>query len=222
MMSDNLMESNKVILIGNLVSDFEYSHTIFGEDFYSVTIEVPRLSDIVDQLPAIISERLLTEQEFKIGDKVSLRGQFRSYNRKERDKSRLILNIFVKDIHIYEENEGKNNPNYIYLDGYICKPTVYRETPFGREICDLLLAVNRMYNKSDYIPCITWGRNARYAKNIQVGDRLKVWGRIQSRRYEKKMQNGEIVEKVAYEVSISKLNKEISETSDYRVAIEQE
>ncbi|RBP63851.1 single-stranded DNA-binding protein [Alkalibaculum bacchi] len=221
-MSDNLIESNKVVLIGKIVSDFEYSHTVFGEDFYGVLIEVPRLSENVDQLPIIVSERLLTDQNFAQGDKVYIKGQLRSYNKKIEDKSKLILNIFAKDIEPYDENsDEKSNPNYIYLDGYICKPTVYRETPFGREICDILLAVNRMYNKSDYIPCITWGRNARYAKNIEVGNHLKIWGRIQSRKYEKKFLDGQVIEKIAYEVSISKLAKVDDEENDY-LGVEEE
>lgn len=208
-MSDNLIESNKVTLIGDVVSGFAYSHTIFGEVFYKVIIEVPRLSDNVDQLPVIISERLLNDQSFQPGNKVVVKGQLRSYNRRVDDRSRLILVIFAKDMELLtEENTDKNNPNYIFLDGFICKPTIYRETPFGREICDVLLAVNRMYNKSDYIPCITWGRNARYAKNLEIGDRIHIWGRIQSRNYEKKLSGGDVEEKVAYEVSISKLIKE--------------
>ncbi len=208
-MSDNLIESNKVTLIGDLVSDFAYSHTIFGEVFYKVIMEVPRLSDNVDQLPVIISERLLNDQSFEPGHRVLVKGQLRSYNRRVEDRSKLILVIFAKDIEMFTEDSGdKNNPNYIFLDGFICKPTIYRETPFGREICDVLLAVNRMYNKSDYIPCITWGRNARYAKNLQIGDRIHIWGRIQSRNYEKKLAGGDIQEKIAYEVSISKLMKE--------------
>lgn len=215
-MSDNLIESNKVVLIGSIVSDFEYSHTVFGEDFYGVKVEVPRLSENVDRLPIMVSERLLIDQNFIRGDKVCIKGQLRSYNKKVEDKSKLILNIFAKDIEAYDENsDEKINPNYIYLDGYICKPTVYRETPFGREICDILLAVNRMYNKSDYIPCITWGRNARYAKNIEVGNRLKIWGRIQSRKYEKKFPDGQVVEKIAYEVSISKLTRVSDEDNDH-------
>ncbi|MPW24697.1 single-stranded DNA-binding protein [Alkalibaculum sp. M08DMB] len=208
-MSDNLLETNKVTLIGDLVSDFEYSHTIFGEVFYKVKIEVPRLSDNIDQLPVIISERLLVDQSFGLGDQVTIKGQLRSYNRKVDERSKLILVIFAKDIVLTDEDSpDRSNPNSIFLNGFICKPTIYRETPFGREICDILLAVNRMYNKSDYIPCITWGRNARYAKNLEIGDRINIWGRIQSRNYEKKLVGGDIQEKVAYEVSISKLIKE--------------
>lgn len=207
-MSDHLLETNKVTLIGKISTDFQYSHTIFGEDFYKFNIEVSRLSNNVDLLPIIISERLLNDEPFAIGDKVIVGGQLRSYNRKINDKSKLILIIFAKDFALFDdESNEKQNPNYIFLDGFICKPTVYRETPFGREICDILLAVNRMYNKSDYIPCITWGRNARFAKNLQIGDRINIWGRIQSRKYEKKFANGEVQERVAYEVSISKIIK---------------
>lgn len=207
-LSDNLLETNKVNLIGTFVSEFEYSHTIFGEVFHKVIIKVPRLSDNVDLLPIIISERLLVNQKLGIGDTILIKGQLRSYNRRENDRSKLILVVFAKDIELIDEkNPDRTNPNYIFLDGFICKPTVYRETPFGREICDMLLAVNRMYNKSDYIPCISWGRNARYAKNLQIGERINIWGRIQSRNYEKKLSDGEVEEKVAYEVSISKLVK---------------
>lgn len=212
-MSDYLMETNKVTLIGKLSSELQYSHTIFGEVFYRVYMEVSRLSNNVDILPVIISERLIDEELFMVNQTIMVQGQLRSYNRKIDEKSKLILVVFAKDLEILdEENMEKQNPNYIYLDGFICKPTVYRETPFGREICDILLAVNRMYNKSDYIPCITWGRNARFAKGLQVGDQINIWGRIQSRNYEKKLGDGEVEEKVAYEVSISKvIKKEIEE-----------
>ncbi|MFZ7130794.1 MAG: single-stranded DNA-binding protein [Eubacteriales bacterium] len=207
-MSDYLLETNKVTLVGRLSSDFKYSHTIFGEVFYRVYMEVSRLSNNVDILPIIISERLLNDQSFAMGDMVMVQGQLRSYNRKIEEKSKLILVIFAKDIiFLDEEHMEKQNPNYIFLDGFICKPTVYRETPFGREICDILLAVNRMYNKSDYIPCITWGRNARFAKGLLIGERINIWGRIQSRNYEKKLSDGEAEERVAYEVSISKIIK---------------
>ncbi|MFZ7120050.1 MAG: single-stranded DNA-binding protein [Eubacteriaceae bacterium] len=208
-MSENIIETNKVTLIGKIASNFEYSHTIFGEVFYKVLLEVPRLSNNIDLIPIIISERLFNDNIIEIDNIISLKGQFRSYNKKIEEKSRLVLVVFAKDIQIIEKESGeRQNPNYIYLDGFICKPTVYRETPFGREICDVLLAVNRRYNKSDYIPCIAWGRNARYAKNLEIGDRINIWGRIQSRDYEKKLEGGEVENKVAYEVSISKLIKE--------------
>jgi len=172
-------------------------------------LEVPRLSDTVDVLPVTISERLIINMELCLGTYVEIKGQLRSYNRYINNSSRLILTVFARDIQILEEEENINEllrtPNKIYLDGYICKSPIYRTTPFGREIADLLIAVNRSYNKSDYIPCIAWGRNARFCEKLLVGDHIKLWGRIQSREYQKRYDDEKIETKIAYEVSISKL-----------------
>ena len=207
-MTNNLHETNIVEVTGKIVSPIEFSHEMYGEGFYNFYLEVPRLSETVDVLPVTISERLIINLDLKEGIYVKIFGQLRSYNRYVDGSSKLLLTVFARDIKLLktqeEIKEALKSPNEIFLDGYICKPPVYRTTPFGREISDLLLAVNRAYNKSDYIPCIAWGRNARFCDNILVGDHLKVWGRIQSREYQKKV-NNEIETKVAYEVSISKL-----------------
>lgn len=209
LLTNSILETNYVKITGKIVSPIEFSHKIYGEGFYNFFIEVPRLSETVDVLPVSISERLIINMELKEGTYVKIIGQLRSYNRYVNGASKLILTVFARDIELLEdEEEIKENlksPNEIFLDGYICKPPVYRTTPFGREISDLLLAVNRAYNKSDYIPCIAWGRNARFCSNILVGDHIKIWGRIQSREYQKKLENGEVETRVAYEVSISKL-----------------
>lgn len=199
-MNNNQFENNNhVILKGKISKLPAYSHTVMGEGFFEMYVDVQRLSDEVDTLPVTISERLITD--FKIGDEIGIIGQFRSYNKQDDVKSKLMLTIFVKEI--VDPNEI-SEINQIYLVGYICKEPIYRTTPFGREICDVLLAVNRAYNKSDYLPCIAWGRNARYLSGLSVGENIKIWGRMQSRTYQKK--NGdEIEERVAYEVSISKI-----------------
>ncbi len=198
-------DTNVVNLIGELSGELEFSHEIFGEKFYNTNIKINRLSDSYDILPITVSERLLEEIEYKDNKLVNLTGQLRSYNKNIDNKNRLVLTVFVRDIKASEEDN--KDPNSIFLDGYICKPPVYRKTPLGREITDLLVAINRPYNKSDYIPSIVWGRNAKFAKSLKVGDRIQMWGRVQSREYEKKTEDGEVVKKVAYEVSISKIKK---------------
>lgn len=205
-MVDRVITNNIVEITGKAVSEYTFSHQIYGESFYSLGIEVTRLSNSVDVIPIIISERLVDIKEKILGKYVIIKGQFRSYNKHENNKSRLILSVFTREIEFLDENFSKN-PNTIFIDGYICKPPVYRTTPFGREITDLLIAVNRPYNKSDYIPAIAWGRNAKYAEKFNVGERMKVWGRIQSRNYQKKQVDGTALNKVAYEVSVSKLEE---------------
>lgn len=190
--------NNHVILKGKIKQLPVYSHTVMGEGFFEMYVDVKRLSDEVDTLPVTISERLITE--FNVGDEIGIIGQFRSYNKMEDGKSKLMLTIFVKEL--VDPNEI-NEINQIYLVGYICKEPVYRTTPFGREICDMLLAVNRSYNKSDYLPCIAWGRNARFVRDLGVGEKLEVQGRIQSRKYQKKLSETESETKIAYEISLS-------------------
>ena len=185
----NYSDNNIITLIGTIVSDKQFSHEVYGEGFYTFDLEVPRLSENSDIIPVTASERILDEN-FKVGQKVIIDGQFRSYNNYENEKNKLVLTVFVKDMKKVEEISEDQNPNEIILDGFICKKPIYRTTPFGREIADILLAVNRAYNKSDYIPCIAWGRNARFCQNMSVGERIKIWGRIQSRLYEKKFENG--------------------------------
>ncbi len=201
-MDYNSEKNNKVYFMGEIVSDAKFSHEVYGEGFYEFFVKVMRLSGQADVLPVTISERLIQGNNFKIGSMISALGQFRSYNKLEGGKSRLMLTVFVREI---VEPSPSNNPNSIVLSGYICKPPIYRTKPFNREIADLLIAVNRAYNKSDYIPCIAWGRNARFVQNLKVGDRVALSGRIQSREYQKRLSETEAVTMTAYEVSVSKL-----------------
>lgn len=194
-------KNNKVYVQGEIVSDAVYSHEIYGEGFYEFFVKVLRLSGQADILPVTISERLIQDGMLCKGKTLCALGQFRSYNKIENGKSRLMLTVFVREL--LEKTD--KNPNSIVLSGYICKPPVYRTTPFNREIADVLIAVNRAYNKSDYIPCIAWGRNARFVKNLGVGDKIAVSGRIQSREYQKKFSETDIRTMTAYEVSMSKL-----------------
>lgn len=197
------MNNNKLQLVGTVVKEPIYTHEVFGEGFYETVVAVPRLSEQKDYIPITISDRLLARHEVQVGDKINLVGQFRSYNKIEGEKSKLLLTAFVRDLLPIDETV---TPNCIEITGYICKPPIYRTTPFKREICDVLIAVNRAYNKSDYIPCIMWGRNARFVQNMKVGEKLTVVGRIQSRTYVKNLGEDRSEERVAYEVSVSKIN----------------
>ena len=198
------LQNNQAAVTGEIESEFVLNHEIYAEKFYTCTLRIPRLSGAYDNVRVMISERLIMDGEYNVGDIVEVTGQFRSYNSYENGDNRLLLTVFAKDIRHADADETKN-PNSLYLNGYICKPPIYRTTPFGREITDLLIAVNRNYNKSDYIPIIAWGRNARFAKNLKVGDNVKIWGRIQSRTYQKRLSEDEIVTKTAYEVSINRM-----------------
>ena len=204
-MTDKVIENNQVTVMGEIVGDFAFSHEIFGEGFYMVDVKVQRLSESYDIIPVMVSERLLDVNADYKGMLISVSGQFRSYNRHEERKNRLVLSVFAREIEFVDEIEESARTNQIFLDGYICKEPIYRKTPLGREIADLLLAVNRPYGKSDYIPCICWGRNARYASNFRVGERCAIWGRIQSREYMKKLDEENVERRVAFEVSVSKL-----------------
>ena len=200
---NNLTEkNNKVFISGEIVSDAEFSHEVYGEGFYELSVLVKRLSGQGDILPITVSERLIADKNLQKGVVINALGQFRSYNKLVDGKSKLMLTVFVREI---ISGVSVKNPNSIVLSGYICKPPVYRTTPFNREIADILIAVNRSYNKSDYIPCIAWGRNARFAKNLAVGEKIAIAGRIQSREYQKRISDEEIKVMTAYEVSISKL-----------------
>lgn len=207
-MNEGIIKNNQVNIIGEIYSGFEFSHEVYGEGFYNFNVLVPRLSENEDIIPVTVSERLIDVHTDHIGEVVDVSGQFRSYNRHIDGKNRLVLTVFARELLLVGDEDIVKNPNYIYLDGYICKQPLYRTTPFGREITDILLAVNRPYNKSDYIPCICWGRNAKYAREFRVGDEIKIWGRIQSRSYQKKIGESEYSNKIAYEVSISKIEKE--------------
>lgn len=204
-MADKIFENNQVSIVGEIVSDFRFSHEVYGEGFYLVDISVNRLSNIVDYIPVMISERLIDVEQNYIGQYLYVTGQFRSFNRHEEKKNRLVLSVFAREVEFMEGPEEDMKSNQIFLDGYICKEPIYRKTPLGREIADLLIAVNRSYGKSDYIPCICWGRNARFASNFDVGGHVQVWGRIQSREYVKKISEEETEKRIAYEVSVSKV-----------------
>ena len=207
------MENNSVHIAGEVIEECVFSHEVYGEGFYTFRVSSKRLSDQVDILPVTISERLVNREDLKLGVRVEIQGQLRSYNNYAEHKNRLVLTVFAREI-TFLEGDNQQNPNEICLNGYICKPPIYRKTPFGREIADVLVAVNRAYHKSDYIPCIAWGRNARFMNNLEVGSSIRVWGRIQSRQYQKKM-GDEVQERMAYEVSISKIDlkrqKEVEE-----------
>ena len=205
---DNANLNNEVQLSGLVDSNLSLSHEIYGESFYSFVLRVMRLSDICDYINVTVSERLIHTLDVSPGSFVTVKGQFRSYNNYSETGSRLILTVFARDIENCLDSsaiENEKNPNQIYLNGFLCKEPIYRTTPFGREITDILIAVNRAYNKSDYIPCIAWGRNARFSSNLNVGDNIKIWGRIQSREYQKKLSEDETVTKTAYEISVSKM-----------------
>lgn len=202
---ENTAELNKVNIVGKIVSSFTFSHELFGEGFYMVDISVQRLSDYSDIIPVMISERLIDVTQDYEGKYIQVFGQFRSYNRYEEKRNKLVLSVFAREVSFVEEECNNINSNQIFLDGYICKTPVYRRTHFGREITDMLLAVNRPYGKADYIPCICWGRNARFTSGFEVGSHVQVWGRIQSRMYTKKLNNTECEKRTAYEVSINQM-----------------
>lgn len=203
MQFDGSPENNMVTIAGQIVEGCVFSHEVYGEGFYTFQISSERLSDQVDILPVTISERLIDKELLQVGKKVDILGQLRSYNNYNSRRNRLILTVFAREIRLMEETEEKKD-NQIMLNGFICKEPIYRKTPFGREISDILVAVNRAYNKSDYIPCIAWGRNARFMANLKVGAGVKIWGRVQSRAYQKRI-GEEIEERIAYEVSVTKI-----------------
>ncbi|MBR4407176.1 MAG: single-stranded DNA-binding protein [Clostridia bacterium] len=208
-MKYELMNNNRVFLSGIVVSEPAFSHETFGEGFYEVKLSVARLSEHQDILPITVSDKLL--KHFQIGKQISLKGQFRSFNKLNGEKSQLLLNVFAREI---IENDPSMNPNIVEINGFICKNPIYRTTPFNREICDCLVAVNRAYNKSDYLPCIAWGRNARYVKDAKVGNRIEIVGRIQSREYQKRLESGEIVNKTAYEISVGRVNLDFQQKDE--------
>ena len=219
-MDTSYLESNYLTLVGKVTGEKKFSHEIYGERFYVFNLEIARLSGNADIIPITVSERLATDEMLTSGKNLLVKGQFRSYNSYDNEKNRLILTVFAKDVVELEENIQEENEmtkkdmvtNEVVLVGFICKKPIYRQTPFGREIADILLAVNRAYNKSDYIPTIAWGRNARFCQNLEVGTKVKLVGRVQSRMYEKKHEDGTVENRVAYEVSIGSL--EVVEEND--------
>lgn len=198
-----LIENNKVRIVGEIVGQFEYSHEVFGENFYIGQLKIERTSGILDFIPIMVSDRMVDVSADWNGIFVEIEGSFRSYNKKDEEKRKLLLSVFVRDFNQLEN--ASYNDNDVELDGYICKEVIYRKTPLGREVADLLIAVNRPYGKSDYIPCIAWGRNAVYSSELEVGTRIKLCGRIQSREYTKRISETETETRIAYEVSVSKL-----------------
>ena len=193
-------------MMGEIVSAFQFSHEVFGEGFYMVELAVSRLSNYSDYIPLMVSERLIDTEQDYTGQFIRISGQFWSYNRHEEKKNRLVLSVFVRELEFLDEIDENEKTNQIFLDGYICKEPIYRKTPLGREIADVLLAVNRSYGKSDYIPCICWGRNARFASGFTVGCHIQIVGRVQSREYVKRISEEEVEHRVAYEVSVSKVD----------------
>ena len=233
-MDTNYLENNYLTLVGRVTGEKKFSHEIYVERFFIFNLSIARLSGNADIIPITVSERLITDEMLQEGKKILVKGQFRSYNSYENERNKLILTVFAKDVIEVEENEEDSDivkkesiTNEVVLIGFICKKPIYRQTPFGREIADILLAVNRAYNKSDYIPCIAWGRNARFSQNLEVGTKVKVVGRVQSREYEKKYEDGTSEVKVAYEVSIGSLeiveeNEEENNTETENVENNQE
>lgn len=233
-MDTNYLENNYLTLVGRVTGEKKFSHEIYGERFFIFNLSIARLSGNADIIPITVSERLITDEMLQEGKKILVKGQFRSYNSYENERNKLILTVFAKDVIEVEENEEDSDivkkesiTNEVVLIGFICKKPIYRQTPFGREIADILLAVNRAYNKSDYIPCIAWGRNAKFSQNLEVGTKVKVVGRVQSREYEKKYEDGTSEVKVAYEVSIGSLeiveeNEEENNTETENVENNQE
>lgn len=227
----NYLENNYLTLVGKVTGEKKFSHEIYGEKFYSFNLSIPRLSGNSDIIPITISERLITDEMLTEGNKLLIKGQFRSYNSYENEKNKLILTVFAKDVEELKEVEEQEEndivkkdetTNEVVLIGFVCKKPIYRQTPFGREIADLLLAVNRAYNKSDYIPTIAWGRNARFCQNLEVGAQVKIIGRVQSRQYEKKYEDGTSEMKIAYEVSICSLELINEEGTDKKEEESQE
>lgn len=230
-MDTNYLENNYLTLVGKVTGEKKFSHEIYGEKFYVFNLEIARLSGNADIIPITVSERIITDEMLMQGKQLLVKGQFRSYNSYDNEKNRLILTVFAKDVvEVEENNEEEENEmakkdtvtNEVVLVGYICKKPIYRQTPFGREIADVLLAVNRAYNKSDYIPTIAWGRNARFCQNLEVGTKVKLVGRVQSRMYEKKHEDGTVENRVAYEVSIGSLEIVDEDDTDNKIESNQE
>ena len=200
------MENNIITLTGTVETEAVYSHSVIDEDFYTFMLRVPRLSQNDDILPVTISGQQLDAILIREGNKIKVKGQLRSYNKYTALKTRLILTVFAKGIAPACEDDA-DNPNEIFINGFICKAPIYRRTPFGREITDLIIAVNRAFNRSDYIPAIAWGRNAVYSENLEVGSNVMLWGRLQSRNYNKRISDDETEQRTAYELSITKIEK---------------
>ena len=204
---ENAINNNNIILTGTVEKEPEYSHEVFGEGYYVFMLNCSRKSGNKDILPVMISDRLVDIKEIKAGQFVSAAGQVRSYNKHiDNIKSRIILSVFAREIEFLTQDDTEKYVDLVKIDGYVCKPPTYRKTPLGREITDIFIAVNRLYGKSDYIPCIAWGRNARFAANLELGEHIQIQGRFQSREYTKKISDSEVETRTAYEVSVSKID----------------
>ena len=208
--ADNIYETNKIMIAGQIESPLKFSHKTYGEAFYTFQLGVERRSGYVDEINVMISERLIYETPLKTGDFVEITGQVRTYNETVDGRNKLNVVVFAREILTNEDVVYYEN--YVFLEGFLCKPPIKRTSPLGRDICDLMIAVNRMYNKSDYIPCIAWGRNANYAENLGVGTRIYIEGRIQSREYKKKLEDGTSEIRKAFEVSVLKLEEDMEES----------
>lgn len=207
-MNYELLNNNKAIIAGEIYSELKFSHEVKGEVFYELMLAVKRKSNYLDIIPITISERLILDKKFELGQKICIKGQFRSHNKVVDNKSKLLLTVFAREIENYVEDI-----NQIEVNGIICKTPIYRNTPLGREIADTILAVNRAYNKRDYIPCIAWGRDAKYINSLNIGDKICIIGRMQSREYKKEI-NGEVETNIAYEVSIFNIYKECNNDNE--------
>lgn len=204
--ADNIYETNKIMVAGQIKSPLKFSHKTYGEAFYTFELGVERRSGYIDEINVMISERLIYETPLQAGDFVEITGQIRTYNETVDGRNKLNVVVFVREILTNEDVEYYEN--YVFLEGFLCKAPIKRTSPLGRDICDLMIAVNRMYNKSDYIPCIAWGRNANYAETLAVGTKIYIEGRIQSREYKKKFDDGTSEVRKAFEVSVLKLEEE--------------
>ena len=202
---NRINENNKVFINGRIASDVEFVYEFYGEGFYEFQVEIPRISGVYDTIPVIVSERIFNTNKDYSGMVVSVFGEYRSFNKRIGDRTSLMLSLFANEIEFEEYPMETCDNNSVELIGYICKEANYRRTPKGRDIADVIIAVNRGNGKSDYIPCICWGRNARYAENFEVGGHIQLWGRIQSREYQKKISENEYDKRIAYEVSVSKM-----------------
>lgn len=210
--TDNIYETNKAIVAGVVKTPLKFSHKTYGEAFYTFVLGIERRSGYVDEINIMISERLIYESPLEIDDVVEITGQVRTYNENVDGKNKLNVVIFAREIEVNQDVIYFEN--YIFLEGFLCKPPIKRTSPLGRDICDLMIAVNRMYNKSDYIPCIAWGRNASYADKLWVGTKIYLEGRIQSREYKKKFEDGTFEMRKAFEISILKLEEAAENEED--------
>ena len=200
------MDTNRAELVGSIDSAPVFSHSAYGENFYELPLSVCRRSGAADLLRVILSDRLTMDTPISEGMTIHISGQIRTYN--ETDASGICrLNIVVFARAIEALDESCRHENGISLTGFVCKPPIRRTSPLGREICDLMLAANRMYGKSDYIPCIAWGRSAVFASGFPVGTHLSAVGRLQSREYKKRNAEGDVSVRTAYEVSVIRLEE---------------